>query len=304
MRKFLRVCHIISRILIILCAAAILVLYYIRPTGLAFFGIGGAEAWNFWMVFGTTLAMSAVMFAASDWAFTSMEEKDYLVTLSSAILRPCYDEHDLSDRHYAKAAAADELDFNANLREVTDGKERVLQELAWERKNNKRLKSKAAGNSIVSLVFFLAALFFLIYPFVLYFAKGRLLTLPDGAFMPYFTIAAVALTLLILCDNTGYRVLLRRLNTVLSIRNRNDGLEEVQTPVPAAPAPAPVIPYAPAPAPVPETPAFVPAAPNPAPAAPSYITAAPEPEEGTFPEEKPDSIFESLAPEEDSMDYE
>ena len=297
MRKFLRVCHIISRILIILCVAAILALYYIRPTGVSFHGIGGAETWDFWLVFGTTLGMSAVMFAASDWAFTSMEEKDFLVNLSSSILRPCYDEHDLSDRHYAKAAAADELDFNANLREVTDGKERVLQELAWEKKNNKRLKGKATGNSIVSLIFFLAALFFLIYPFVLYAVKGQLLVLPDGGFMPYFTFAAVALTLLILCDNTGYQTLRRRLNTVLSIRNRNDGLREVHAALPAAPAPVP------APAPAAPAPTFVQAAPNPVPETPYYAAAAGAPEAEAAREERTDSVFESLSPEEDMPEY-
>ena len=291
MRKFLRACHVISRILIVLSLAAILVLYYYRPDSFAFIGIKGAANESFWLVFGTTLAMAAVMFAASDWAFTSMEEKEYLVTLSSSILHPCYDAHDLSDRHYAKAASAGELDFNANLREVTDGRERVMQELAWERKNNKRLKSKATGNGVVSLIFFLAALFFLIYPIVMFLVKGQLLTLPDGSFMPYFTMAAVVLTLLILCDNTGYWVLQRRLNTVLSIRNRNDGLDNAA----AAPAPLPAPALAPVSAPVP-TPAPAPA---PVPEAPAYVPA----EKEAVPEEKPGSVFESLSPEEDSPEY-
>ena len=144
MRKFLRVCRIISRILIVLSVAAILALYYFRPENLAFLHIGGSAAEeSFWLVFGTTLAMAAVMLAASDWAFTSVEEKDFLATLSSVVLRPCYEAHDLSDRRYAKAASTDEMDFNANLREITDGKERLMQELAWERKNNKRLKSNS-----------------------------------------------------------------------------------------------------------------------------------------------------------------
>ena len=296
MRKFLRACHVISRILIVLSLAAILVLYYYRPDSFAFIGVKGAAHESFWLVFGTTLAMAAVMFAASDWAFTSMEEKEYLVTLSSSILHPCYDEHDLSDRHYAKAASAGELDFNANLREVTDGRERVMQELAWERKNNKRLKSKATGNGVVSLIFFLAALFFLIYPIVMFLVKGQLLTLPDGSFMPYFTMAAVVLTLLILCDNTGYWVLQRRLNTVLSIRNRNDGLDNTAAAPAPLPAPAPVSAPVPTPAPVPVSPAPAPA---PVPEAPAYVPA----EKEAVPEEKPGSVFESLSPEEDSPEY-
>ena len=297
MRKFLRVCRVISRILIILSVAAILLLYYARPDSFAFLGINGPASDSFWKVFATTLAMAAVMFAASDWAFTSVEEKDFLVTLSSSVLRPCYDEHDLSDKHYAKAASADEVDFNANLREVIDGKERVLQELAWERKNNKRLKSKAAGNSIVSLIFFLAALFFLIYPIVMFILRGQLLMLPDGSFMPYFTAAAVMLTIIILCDNTGYRNLQRRLNTILSIRNRNDGLED-------APAPA-VLPAVPAPIPAP-VPAAVPA-PAPAPAAEPVFREENIVSEAAavVPETPADTgaVFESLEPEEDIPEY-
>ena len=301
MRKFLRVCRIISRILIVLSVAAILALYYFRPENLAFLRIGGSAAEeSFWLVFGTTFAMAGVMLAASDWAFTSLEEKDFLATLSSAVLRPCYDEHDLSDKRYAKAASTDELDFNANLREVIDSRERVMQELAWERKNNKRLKSKAAGNGIVSVVFFVAGLFFLIYPIVLFAAKGQLLTLPDGSFMPYFTMAAVVLTLLILCDNVGYRTLQRRLNTVLSIRSRNDGLQDpaaAAAVLPAhAPAPAPAVTPSPAPAPV---------APTPAPAAPAEEPAfvPVREEEEPVDEDRPDTLFESLSPEEDTLEY-
>ncbi len=110
--------------------------------------------------------------------------------------------------------------------------------------------------------------------------------------MPYFTMAAVVLTLLILCDNVGYRILQRRLNTVLSIRQRNDGLEEAPAAVPAlapaaTPAPAPAAAPA-APAPVPEEPAPVPA---PAEAYPAD-------------EDRPGSVFESLSPEEeDTPDY-
>ena len=107
MRKFLRACHIISRIFIFLIMAAILLLYFIRPDTLGFLNTGAAADGIFWEVFATTFSMAAVMFAASDWAYRSMEDNDYLVTLSSSILRPCYEEHDLSDKRYTKAAAAD-----------------------------------------------------------------------------------------------------------------------------------------------------------------------------------------------------
>ena len=313
MRKLLRVCHIISRIFIFLIMAAILLLYFMRPDTLGFLNKGAAADGLFWEVFATTFSMAAVMFAASDWAYRSMEDSDYLVTLSSSILRPCYEEHDLSDKHYAKAASADEWDFNANLRDVTDQKERVLQELAWEKKNNKRLKSKANANGIVSLFFFLAALFFLIYPIVLFAVDEVLLALPDGSFMPYFTTAAVILTVLIVFDNNSYRNHIRRLNTILSIRSRNDELHDAPAAepaavLPAAPAPA----YVPAPAPVSyAAPAAAPAVPAPAPApAPAPVPAVEEPEPVFTPAEPApavpetaDSIFESLEPEEDNPEY-
>ena len=310
MRKFLRACHIISRIFIFLIMAAILLLYFIRPDTLGFLNTGAAADGIFWEVFATTFSMAAVMFAASDWAYRSMEDNDYLVTLSSSILRPCYEEHDLSDKRYTKAAAADEWDFNANLRDVTDQKERVLQELAWEKKNNKRLKSRANVNGIVSLFFFVAALFFLAYPIIIFLTSGQLLALPDGSFMPYFTTAAVILTVLIVYDNTSYRNHIRRLNTILSIRSRNDELHNAPASLPAPAHPAP---SASAHAPVPVSqpvPAPAPIAPAPAPA-PVQETPMPETPEPVIPDEEPvpaepvatESIFESLEPEEDSPEY-
>ena len=320
MRKFLKVCHIISRVLIFLCVAAALVLLFLRLEGLGF-GPAPTTDGSFWKVFAATLGLAAVMFAASDWAYRLLEDNDFLEALSASVLKPAFERHDLSDKRFHKTSA-NELDFNASLRTIADGKERTLQELAWEKKNNKQLQKKTVGNGIVSLIFFLLALLFLIYPIVMYFVTGQVLKLPGIDILAYVAVAAIVLTFIIIFDYTGYQKALRRLNTVLSIRSRCDEIYEaertdlvrpkplaatVEAPapsyVPAAPAqasepePAPV-PKAPAPVILPEeVPAEVPV--ETAEAAP----AEPEPEAvSAVPAEPKESVFESLAPEEEASE--
>ena len=317
MRKFLKVCHIISRIFIFLCVASALVLLFLRPEGLGF-GPAPTTDGSFWKVFATTLGLAAVMFAASDWAYRLLEDNDFLEVLSSSILKPAFDRHDLSDKRFHKTSA-NELDFNASLRAISDGKERTLQELAWEKKNNKQLQKKTVGNGIVSLIFFLLGLLFLVYPIVMYFLTGQVLALPGADILAYVAVAAVVLTFIIIFDYTGYQKALRRLNTVLSIRSRCDEIYEaertdlvrpkplpafLQTPAPeeasAAPAPA-----APEGEPAPKTPAPVilpEEVPAEAPAEPvkeePVVPEIPEPEvEPVVPAEPKESVFESLTPE-------
>lgn len=313
MRKFLKVCHIISRVFVFLCVAAAIVLLFLRPDGLPFGMSAKVAGGAFWRVFATTLALSAVMFSASDWAYRTLEENEFLEVLSSSILKPALAKHDLSDKRFQKTSA-DELDFNAGLRNISDGKERVLQELAWEKKNNKRLQKKLVGNGIVSLVFFLLALVFLIYPIVPYLMTGMVLGLPGGEALAFLAVAAVVLTFIIIFDYTGYQKALRRLNTVLSIRERSDEVYELERkdlirPVfPTAnlpeerPAAIPVSAAAPAQkkpeeASAPEIlPEEVPAA---APADPVLADESVRKEQDAFiPAEPKESVFESLAPEE------
>ena len=318
MRKFLKVCHIISRVLIFLCVAAALVLLFLRLEGLGF-GPAPTTDGSFWKVFSATLGLAAVMFAASDWAYRLLEDNDFLEALSASILKPAFERHDLSDKRFHKTAA-NELDFNASLRTISDVKERTLQELAWEKKNNKQLQKKTVGNGIVSLIFFLLALLFLIYPIVMYFVTGQVLKLPGTDILAYVAAAAIVLTFIIIFDYTGYQKALRRLNTVLSIRSRCDEIYEAErtdlvrpkpiaayTPspsdAPAAQAPVPEpeplpAPKAPAPVIMPEeVPAEVPAETTEA------VQAEPEPEAvPAVPAEPKESVFESLAPEEEASE--
>ena len=318
MRKFLKVCHIISRVLIFLCVAAALVLLFLRLEGLGF-GPAPTTDGSFWKVFSATLGLAAVMFAASDWAYRLLEDNDFLEALSASILKPAFERHDLSDKRFHKTAA-NELDFNASLRTISDVKERTLQELAWEKKNNKQLQKKTVGNGIVSLIFFLLALLFLIYPIVMYFVTGQVLKLPGTDILAYVAAAAIVLTFIIIFDYTGYQKALRRLNTVLSIRSRCDEIYEAErtdlvrpkpiaayTPspsdAPAAQAPVPEpeplpAPKAPAPVIMPEeVPAEVPAE------TAEAVQAEPEPEAvPAVPAEPKESVFESLAPEEEASE--
>ena len=320
MRKFLKVCHIISRVFIFLCIAAALVLLFLRPEGLGF-GPAPTTDGSFWKVFAATLGLAAVMFSASDWAYRLLEDNDFLEVLSSSILKPAFDRHDLSDKRFHKTSA-NELDFNASLRSISDVRERTLQELAWEKKNNKQLQKKTVGNGVVSLIFFLLALLFLVYPVAMYFLNGQVLKLPGMDILAYVAVAAVVLTFIIIFDYTGYQKALRRLNTVLSIRSRCDEIFEAERtdlirpkPLEAyTQAPAPVeAPVMPAPAAEPET---VPAPKTPAPVIlPEEVPAeapakaeeaapkAAEPEEmPAMPAEPKETVFESLTPEENTSE--
>lgn len=317
MRKFLKVCHIISRVFIFLCIAAALVLLFLRPEGLGF-GPAPTTDGSFWKVFAATLGLAAVMFAASDWAYRLLEDNDFLEVLSSSILKPAFDRHDLSDKRYHKTAA-NELDFNASLRSISDVRERTLQELAWEKKNNKQLQKKTVGNGIVSLVFFVLALLFLVYPVVMYFLNGQVLKLPGLDILAYVAVAAVVLTFIIIFDYTGYQKALRRLNTVLSIRSRCDEIFEAErtdlirpkslaayaeAPVPAEGPTMPAPAAEPEAAPVPKTPAPV-IMPEEVPAEVPEKTEEASPESAepeAAPAEVKETVFESLTPEENSSE--
>ena len=317
MRKILKVCHIISRVFIFLCIAAALVLLFLRPEGLGF-GPSPTTDGSFWKVFAATLGLAAVMFAASDWAYRLLEDNDFLEVLSSSILKPAFDRHDLSDKRYHKTAA-NELDFNASLRSISDVRERTLQELAWEKKNNKQLQKKTVGNGIVSLVFFVLALLFLVYPVVMYFLNGQVLKLPGLDILAYVAVAAVVLTFIIIFDYTGYQKALRRLNTVLSIRSRCDEIFEAErtdlirpkplaayaeAPVPAEGPTMPAPAAEPEAAPVPKTPAPV-IMPEEVPAEVPEKTEEASPESAepeAAPAEVKETVFESLTPEENSSE--
>ena len=133
MRKFLKTSHIIARIFLYICVIGVLLLYFFKPgvIGLAQKFVPEADN-GAWLAVVTTLSVAAVMFAASELAFKSLTDNKYMILLSSSVLKPAYERYDLSDRRFSKPEKG-EFDFNASLRDVTDEKERVMRELAWER---------------------------------------------------------------------------------------------------------------------------------------------------------------------------
>ena len=287
MRKLVKVCNVISKVLMILCVIALLLLFFSRAGSIALLQrfVPSADEGT-WLAMVTTLSIAAVMFAACGLAFRGVEEREFMTRLSSAILEPAYAQHDLGDKRLKPAA--DELDFNASLRDVTDEKERVLRELAWEKQHNKKLQKKMNGSKLVCLFFFLAGLAFLIYPIVAHFVFGTVMRMIPGTPMDYFSIVALILTFFIASDSGSGQGILRRLNTILSIRSRNDALMEEEKAKAALPAqtaePAPV--YTPEPAPVY----------TPEPVRPEEDI--PVPPEQPVPAAAPVSVFENLTPEE------
>ena len=119
--------------------------------------------------------------------------------------------------------------------------------------------------------FFIAGLVFFFYPIVFYPVAHRLMSLPTGTLMDYFSIVALVLTMVIIFEIGNNQGQSRRLNTILSIRTRSDELNEKPLPTAAKPEPVYI-----APAPVYE-------APKPAPSAP--VIPAPAPAEPVKPEE-------------------
>ncbi len=292
MRKVIKGCNVISKVLMIICVIALLLLFFFRAGSVAMmqrFAAGADE--GTWLAMVTTLSIAAVMFAACGLAWRSMEEREFMTRLSSAILEPAYAQHDLSDKRLKPES--NELDFNASLRDVTDEKERVLRELAWEKQHNKKLQKKMTGSKLVSLFFFLAGLAFLIYPVVMYYLSGTLMSMAQGTPMDYFSLVALILTLFIASDNGSGQGLMRRLNTILSIRSRNDTIMEEEKAKAAVPVQmAAVSPVYPVPVTNP-APVYTAPAVQPEPAVP-----APPPE--TEPTDMPpaESVFENLTPEE------
>ena len=226
MRKFLKTSHVISRIFLYLSVIGVLLLYFFKPgvISVAQQFVPTADT-GAWLALVTTLSIAAVMFAASELAYKSLTDNEFMITLSTSILETTYGRYDLSDRRFSKPAKG-EFEFNQGLRDVTDEKERVMYELAWEKQNNKALQKKTVGNMIVALIFFIAGLVFFFCPVVWYPITKGLMSFETGTVMDYFSLVAVILTLFIIFEIGNNQGPIRRLNTILSIRSRSDELHE------------------------------------------------------------------------------
>ena len=319
MNKFLKTCHIISRVFVYLCVILVLLLYFFKP---------GIMEWaqtvlpavdnSTWLAVVTALSLAAVLFATSELSYKSLQDNEFLATLSSSLLQPAFEQFEINDGKAGKTVKS-ERELNENLRDISDGKERVVQELAWEKQHSKTLLKRTLGNKVASLFFLVAGLAFFLFPVVYYLVTKRLFGLESGTPLDYVSIVALILTMVIVFESGNTQGLLRRLNTILAIRGRSDDLSEkpVQAEaVPSAPvylysAPAPVVSAPVSPAPVSSTPVnSVPAqeAPAAAPAAPASAPLPPEeiwhpetwsgvPEETAAAEEGSTNSFIHLTPE-------
>ena len=226
MRKFLKTSHVISRIFLYLSVIGVLLLYFFKPGVMNLLQqfVPTADT-GAWLALVTTLSIAAVMFAASELAYKSLTDNEFMITLSSSILETVYGRYDLSDRRFSKPAKG-EFEFNQGLRDVTDETERVMYELSWEKQNNKALQKKTIGNMIVALIFFIAGLVFFFCPAVWYPVTGGLMSLNTGTVMDYFSLVAILLALFIIFEIGNNQGPIRRLSTILSIRSRSDELNE------------------------------------------------------------------------------
>ncbi len=258
MSKFAKTCHVIARLFVYLCVILVLLLYFFKPGVLEWAQTIFPAADNgSWLVVVTTLSIAAVLFATSELAFKGLQDNEFMATLSTSVLKPAYENFDLSDKRFSKAVKS-ERELNETLRDISDGKERVMQELAWEKQNSRKLQKRAVGNKIVVLFFLLAGLAFFLYPVVFYLLTKRLPWVQSGTVLDYFSIVALILTMVIVLECGNNQGLLRRLNTILGIRGRSDDISESEAAADTVAA-APVYLYS-APAPVTVTPVSSPVA--------------------------------------------
>lgn len=313
MSKFLKTCHIISRVFVYLCVILVLLLYFFKPGVMEWAQTVFPAADNStWLAVVTTLSLAAVLFATSELAYKSLQDNEFMATLSSSLLKPAYEHFNLSDGRFSKSVRS-ERELNESLRDIPDVKERVMQELAWEKQHSRTLLKRAVGNRILSLLFLIAGLAFFFFPVVYYLVTKRLFGLQNGTLLDYFSIAALILTMVIIFESGNTQGLLRRLNTILAIRGRSDDLSEKEAQTDTAPtvpvylysAPTAVAaaPASPSPAvsvPVQETPAA--AVSNETPMPPEEIwhpeTWSGVPEENPETEENSSNSFIHLTPEE------
>ena len=87
MRKFLKTSHVISRIFLYLSVIGVLLLYFFKPGVISLVQqfVPTADT-GAWLALVTTLSIAAVMFAASELAYKSLTDNEFMITLSTSIL--------------------------------------------------------------------------------------------------------------------------------------------------------------------------------------------------------------------------
>ncbi len=212
------------------------------------------------------VSVSAALFALSDLYQKSSDSRRNLSILSSGIIDPVYTRFDslgyfkdASGAHMAKANYSSDYDFDQFLRTVTDGKERALRELVWEKKCNDRRRKQSRGYAVSRTVFLVLSLLFLIGPAVLLFFFPQYLPQLDDTFLEVLTLCAFVFTLAVALAGVSNLGSLKKIQMLLNLKERCTDFDPASVSAAApAPASAAVSSFsAPAPAPVsvPVTPA-------------------------------------------------
>lgn len=242
------------------------------------------------------IAVFSALLSLSDLYKKSADDQRNLSILSASVIDPLFNRYmgeglfktsDGSDM--TKMSFSGDYDFNQNLRNVTDTKERALMELVWEHQCNKKRIRRSRTNAVLRTVLLILAVLLLAGGLVLLFVFPQYFPPLSPSILQVITLCSFVFVLAVAYANSGNFACLQKMQTILGLRDRCSALDEnklaVVKPEPT-PAPQVVIPVQVAvPAqPVVSTPVIVdPVQESPVQASP-VDTPSPEPEMGTAPD--------------------
>lgn len=281
-----------------------------------------------WRSLVAVVALFCALIAISDALRKKGDDRKNLYVLANSIIQPVFDRFrdqglltDKNGKDLTKDAYVDEEEFGKELRNVMDGKERAVRELAWEKKNADRIRKKGKRTGVFAVLFLILAFAVVALAVVDILVLDQRFLKIGADYLDGVVIGALICVLAVaLSDDSNLRYL-QKTDMLLSVKERClailEGKEE-PAPVPEVAVPAAPVVYAAPAAPVVMTPAvaapvekpILPKEPEPAPAAPAVVpapVAEPVPTTESVaeedvpkePEEEPqapggDHVFESL----------
>ena len=204
-----------------------------------------------WLSLITIIAVSSALYALSDLYKKSADNTKNLSILSAGIIDPLYTRFDSlgyftdnSGTHMSKASYSSDYDFNQYLRNITDGRERALRELVWEKKVNDKSRKGSRSDSAVHSIFLVLALVILVGGCVTLFFLPQYFPRLETSLMEIICLCSFAFTLAVAFANGSNLGSMRRVQMLLNLKERCAVVEPAAVPTP--PAPAPVVVVAPA----------------------------------------------------------
>ncbi|MCR5088088.1 MAG: hypothetical protein K6C08_01080 [Oscillospiraceae bacterium] len=217
---------------------------------------------DLWKNLVAAVSVSAALFALSDLYQKASDSRRNLSILSAGIIDPVYTRfdslgyfRDASGAHMAKASYSSDYDFDQFLRTVTDGKERALRELVWEKKGNDKRRKQSRGYAVSHTVLLVLSLLVLVGPAVLIFFFPQYYPQLDETFLEVLTLCSFVFTFAVALAGASNLGSLKKIQMLLNLKERCADIDPASPSVPApAPSPVVVMPSAPvqaaAPAPV------------------------------------------------------